>query len=543
MPQFQHIYDGKNEAVNLPSGERLDRAQQNMSQMILNADKMRLDAFKANEEWFLKTTDVPIESFLSSANTEAQAKMLDEYNKSAVSIVKSRGGMDKLTMQDKLELTKGRQMLESEQQRMLGDLEKYKTAKAVVDKNPDYYDQREFNAIVAQTYMKDGKYPDIEIPIKEKPLELALDNNKVNGTVTQDYRYYTNPNGQKVKQATIVGATEEESRSHVRAMVLSSPQYQKYIFNKFSKLSDKDKLRYLDTDNSGTIDANERDMAVKSFEAGNPLLKWAEDNYWQLARTTRDGGESGATPPSSSTTGDMRTFKYGTGSPTKYYPTESVPWSFGDKEMPNYHPFPQFETYLLPIDDISVRLKNGSTEKIVNKTLKLIPTGYDESTDEFTFNVTAHYKSRGTAGNGDQISIKRNDLPPEFGAIEVKISGKPVKISDIKRSSAAANDLRVDGTKKGNGFLGKLERPDGRISTEISIGVNIGGKQMEIPTLIPTITEEEKKYLLSTDPEKIFTANPKLYKGIQEKAIKHAQDRIKQGLSPFASGWEDYKRK
>ena len=33
--------------------------------------------------------------------------------------------------------------------------------------------------------------------------------------------------------------------------------------------------------------------------------------------------------------------------------------------------------------------------------------------------------------------------------------------------------LRADGTKKGSGWLGPLQRPDGRISSEISIGVDI----------------------------------------------------------------------
>ena len=57
-------------------------------------------------------------------------------------------------------------------------------------------------------------------------------------------------------------------------------------------------------------------------------------------------------------------------------------------------------------------------------------------------------------------------------------------------------ELRADGTPKGEGYFGKLKRPDGDVSTELSIGVNLGGKETEIPTLVPTLSEEEKNYLL-----------------------------------------------
>jgi hypothetical protein len=52
----------------------------------------------------------------------------------------------------------------------------------------------------------------------------------------------------------------------------------------------------------------------------------------------------------------------------------------------------------------------------------------------------------------------------------------------------ADDTIRADGTKKGTGFLGPLKRPDGMTMTEYSVGVNIDGKDVEIPTLVPTLT-------------------------------------------------------
>lgn len=85
---------------------------------------------------------------------------------------------------------------------------------------------------------------------------------------------------------------------------------------------------------------------------------------------------------------------------------------------------------------------------------------------------------------------------------------------------------RVDGTTKGSGFLGELARPDGSVSTELSIGVDFGQGETEIPTLIPTLTAEEKTHLLSGgEPTK----------EIVDKAVAHARQRAAEGKGAFAT--------
>jgi len=88
---------------------------------------------------------------------------------------------------------------------------------------------------------------------------------------------------------------------------------------------------------------------------------------------------------------------------------------------------------------------------------------------------------------------------------------------------------RTDGTPKGTGFFGELQRPDGKVSTELAIGVNFDGQEVEIPSLVPTLTQEEIDYLLSggkPTPE------------IVQKAVVHAKQRMTQGRSPFAEEGE-----
>lgn len=89
--------------------------------------------------------------------------------------------------------------------------------------------------------------------------------------------------------------------------------------------------------------------------------------------------------------------------------------------------------------------------------------------------------------------------------------------------------LRADGSEKGQGYFGELKRPDGKVSTELSIGVNLGGKEMEIPLLVPTLTRSEVNYLLSGKPAT---------KEITDKAVDHAKQRLRSGKSPFAEKGE-----
>lgn len=87
---------------------------------------------------------------------------------------------------------------------------------------------------------------------------------------------------------------------------------------------------------------------------------------------------------------------------------------------------------------------------------------------------------------------------------------------------------RVDGTEKGSGWLGELKMKDGsgRVATEISVGVELDGKNVEIPAIVPTLDAKELDYLLKGgDPRKSGT--------IMDKAVSHAKAKMASGQSPF----------
>ena len=87
---------------------------------------------------------------------------------------------------------------------------------------------------------------------------------------------------------------------------------------------------------------------------------------------------------------------------------------------------------------------------------------------------------------------------------------------------------RPDGTPKGTGYFGELKMRDGsnNIMTEYSVGVEIDGKEVLIPSVVPTLSNVELDHLLRGGD---------VTKGILKKAVEHAKMRISKGKSPFAN--------
>lgn len=94
--------------------------------------------------------------------------------------------------------------------------------------------------------------------------------------------------------------------------------------------------------------------------------------------------------------------------------------------------------------------------------------------------------------------------------------------------------MRPDKTAKGAGYFGEIKRPDGKVMTEITVGVGIDGKETNIPLIVPTLDKAELNYLMRNNPKsKMFME--KMPPSIMDKAVEHAVMRMKEGKSPYAS--------
>lgn len=126
---------------------------------------------------------------------------------------------------------------------------------------------------------------------------------------------------------------------------------------------------------------------------------------------------------------------------------------------------------------------------------------------------------------GQQVAAR---LPKEKGMVQQAVEAV------IPSANAAELNYgsRPDGTPKGLGFLGELKRPDGDVSTEVSVGVNLNGKEMDIPLLVPTLTEDEVAQVLSMRP------NQQPPEALVRKAAEFAKQRLAQNKSVFAAKGE-----
>jgi len=106
------------------------------------------------------------------------------------------------------------------------------------------------------------------------------------------------------------------------------------------------------------------------------------------------------------------------------------------------------------------------------------------------------------------------------------------------RRRVKPEQLRPDGSKKDRGFLGPKKVHGGGVATEYSVGVPINGKEMDIPTLVPTLNKAERTIILKD----VIPNRKKLPKSVVSKAAAHAKKRIKEGKSPFFDSRKDRKK-
>lgn len=154
--------------------------------------------------------------------------------------------------------------------------------------------------------------------------------------------------------------------------------------------------------------------------------------------------------------------------------------------------------------------------------------GYSDS-DIAAFNGGGLRELGDTLGTGRYVIVNGNGDPLKSKGLSVDTSKYALPTND-PAANPANWDKRADGSDKGQGFLGLLKRPDGKVSSEISIGVEVNGKEVEVPTMVPTLSQSQLDYLM-THP--VGEGHP-IPRDIVQKATDYARQRIDAGKSPFA---------
>ena len=184
--------------------------------------------------------------------------------------------------------------------------------------------------------------------------------------------------------------------------------------------------------------------------------------------------------------------------------------------------------------------ENDKTIYTINgRTPEIDPVAYNLYTRKFG-NVSAMGKQFTlpfTQGNEELVSIGKFKKPEQPVVFEKTVLKK------VPASRRNNDMVRPDGTMKGKGFFGLIKRPDGNVSSEISITTQdvIPGKETLIPTMVPTLTNKEIDHLLSGK------YNPQGREGIDDvisrKAIDFARQRAAAKKPFFATQGEEGKFK
>lgn len=93
---------------------------------------------------------------------------------------------------------------------------------------------------------------------------------------------------------------------------------------------------------------------------------------------------------------------------------------------------------------------------------------------------------------------------------------------------------RMDGSPKGNGFFGPLMRPDGNMSSELSIDFDHGGRKILAPLIVPTMSKDQLDRLLARKDGEPLPPD------VVQNAQQHAIQRIMTGKPTFSLPNEVY---
>ena len=157
----------------------------------------------------------------------------------------------------------------------------------------------------------------------------------------------------------------------------------------------------------------------------------------------------------------------------------------------------------------------------------------DEGQTQYSLGLQKRFPNLFGKNSSAGVSARVSTMgDPEIGARFEKrfADGGEVDIFEAEAPRRSPDAYRRDGSLKSQtGFLGPIiNKHSGKPMTELSIGVEIGGQEVEIPSMVPTLTKEERILLqnlrIGVDP---------MPKSIVIKAKRHAMERIKAGLNPF----------
>lgn len=272
------IYQGRNLTPVLKNdgGQAMGR----LSDAIIKAEETKYNAFKQNEKEFLANSKIDPVLLINDSNQRAQTKALSDFNNKWASEYKKYQG--NLPTEIKQQMQSEKSVIIGQQQKMQADMARALQDRDIVSKDIAGNIDREDADKRWKDYILTGTYD--TTPLKPNAIDpdAYLSKRANKGTGTQGtITITTNKDGKVITEKKVASATEDEARAMVEADMVSNPRLAMGYIKKFQALKTTDPetyIKYLDTTGDGKVDASEEQA---SNSASNPIIKWAQDNYWQ----------------------------------------------------------------------------------------------------------------------------------------------------------------------------------------------------------------------------------------------------------------------
>lgn len=428
MVQFTNSFTGKGTGIVLPSGEGLQRSQERMSDMILNAEKLKYETFKKNSEEFLKMMDVDPVLSISNAATEYQQGLISEFINYWGKESQKVGG--NFSDSQKIQIMKERRFIEAEGSKIQSMQKAWETEDALVKKNPIDFDE-ERHVQKTLDFLNKGHFDYNDIPWRAKDFAsyIQAESQKNKNEAELEWK-----NRGSYEEEVIPNVPKGSEGAEIERMFHNAPEGEKLGFwkayNEWKTTNPEEYKRLFDINKDNVVSPQE----AKNI---NPIMEWAKTYppFLEKVVTYQRTGRRRPVVRAGGNDGTMRTW-----GGQKYTPTSAMQSPYVGLPSDTYHPYTNLVKQMtIPVANMELLEEDKATTEKPNQSIKGFVTGYDENSDKIIFVISKDYKDLDyptlSSGAGMQVAVPRSDFSKEiFDNLEIVKDGKFIKLKDITTS-------------------------------------------------------------------------------------------------------------
>jgi hypothetical protein len=425
MDNFSHNFTGKNTAINLPTGEGVQRAQEGLNAIVEKVANIKYQTWKENREQFLKDAKIDPMFVLSDKAMREQMEQINAFNETWGKVAQETNY--NLSDKQKLDFQTHKNLIIARAQDAVSTMERFKQHQKLVQDHPELFDPVG-HAKDYEIYEKTGDYNRTLPPYKEIDFGMFAEAEADKRSFVFDEHEKDLGNGLEATEA--FNMPEGYEGKFLGTLLGKDPRADKNFFRRWDEA---DKEHYFKL-----ADAN-RDNKVSKEEEQNAIVLWAKDTFPNIRKSIQQGkrvkagyGEKATSGVSPVNVANAQVkLSPGTRAPDRSYGDQTYSkFSFGFGGNTPIYGIPTKNGKVLqgdyPPEDIDRGNANG----------RLIL--YDPIKHVFVMELSTGSESTGTKTT-TLLEIPETNVP-NFGNIPVMVAGEKMTIGNTTKLLAAEYD-------------------------------------------------------------------------------------------------------